>query len=129
MTTIHRIPHFTPEDLELPVTWRSMTEVHIPLGFALRKLGRQLFLQVGALTGGGLTLMFVMHLTFRPLMHALKPVVADANVRGDIYLALVVLILWGLSRLCFKSRLRRLQCLLHLVPALAVAATVVFAGG
>ena len=129
MTTQSRVPSFSREDLELPVTWRSLSEVHIPLSYAVRKMGVQLVVQLAAFMAGAFVLILVMEGTFRPAMHAMKPYLADVDLRMDIYVAMVVVGLWLFSRICFKKRLHRLQCLLHLIPATAMASTYVLSFG
>lgn len=103
MTTQSRVPSFSREDLELPVTWQSLNEVHIPLVFAVRKMGTQLLVQLGAFVTVTFVLILVMEMTFRPAMHAMKPYSVDPEFRMDIYVGMVIVVFWLISRICFKK--------------------------
>ena len=124
-----RIPSFTREDLDLPVTWRNLNEVHIPLPYAFEKAIRQVVRQLMVFVLGFIPVAFLLVATFRPFMHAIKPLIYDTAIRANLYIALVVVSLWLLSRLRYRTSLKRLQFLLHIVPVLSVNLLTTFSWG
>ena len=129
MTTQIRIPHFSREDLDLPVNWQTINEVHIPLSYACRKILGQVVRQFVVFIVAMIPLNIALLLTFRPFMHEIKPLVYNMEIRANIYIAVVVVLLWLLSRLCCRTSLKRLQFLLHIIPILSLNLLSVFAGG
>ena len=129
MITQSRIPSFSREDLDLPVTWQTLNEVHIPLSFAIEKMGRQIYRQMVVFILAIIPLFLIFTMTFRPFMHEIKPLIYDIEIRANIYVAVVVVSIWLLSRLRYRSSLKRLQFMLHIIPVLVVTLQAVFALG
>lgn len=129
MTALPDTHRFSSKDLELPVTWQTMNEVHIPLLFALRKLGKHVLIQVGVFIPAIFGFFVAIEVTFLPVMHALKPYEPAPDVRASIYIAGVVLVIWMLSRLGFKQRVHRMLFLMHLTLALLWSLETTFAFG
>ncbi len=124
-----RIPSFCREDLDQPVTWQALNEVHIPLPYALEKIVSQVVRQILVFALAFIPLNFILTMTFRPFMHSIKPLIYDTAIRSNIYIAVVVVSLWGLSRLRYRTSLKRLQFLLHIIPILLVTLQMTFSWG
>lgn len=129
MITQSRIPSFSREDLDLPVTWQTLNEVHIPLSFAFRKVLYEVGLQIVVFILATIPVALLSGMTFRPFMHAIKPWIDDVAIRSNIYIAVVVVSLWILSRLICRTSLKRLKFLLHLIPVLLMNLQMTFSYG
>ena len=106
-----------------------MNEIHIPLSYACDKIFSQVVRQILVFVLGIIPMSFAMMVTFRPFMHAIKPLIADTSIRSVIYIAVVVVLLWLLSRLRYRTSLKRLQFLLHIIPVLFLSLLTAFSGG
>ena len=124
-----RIPQFCREDLDLPVTWRTLNEVHIPLSYAYQKISSQVLRQILVFVLAFIPVSIFLAMTFRPFMHEIKPLIYDTAIRANIYVSLVVVSLWLLSRLRYRTSLKRLQLLLHIIPVLWITLQTTFAWG
>ena len=129
MITQSHIPSFCREDLNEPVTWQALNEIHIPLAYAYQKVLSQVLRQILVFVLGFIPVGFVLTMSFRPFMHEIKPLIYDTAIRANIYIAVVVVSLWLLSRLRYRSSLKRLQFLLHIIPVLWVSLPTVFSWG
>jgi len=129
MITQSRIPSFCREDLDEPVTWRTLNEVHIPLSFAYQKILSQAIRQILTFGLSFIPMGLFLAMTFRPFMHGIKPLIYNVEIRANIFVAVVVVSLWLLSRLRYRTSLKRLQFLLHVIPVLWVTLQTVFSWG
>ena len=120
---------FCREDLNQPVTWQAVNEVHIPLRFALEKICWQVFYQILVFAAALIPMNIILSMTFRPFMHTIKPFIYDTAVRANIYIAVVVVSLWLLSRIRYRTSLKRLLFLLHIMPITLVTLQMTFSWG
>lgn len=129
MMTETNIRPFCREDLNQPVTWQALNEVHIPLRYALEKVFSQVVRQILVFALAFIPFNFILAMTFRPFMHAIKPLIYDTAMRSNIYIAVVVVSLWSLSRFRYRASLKRLLFLLHIIPILLITLQMTFSWG
>lgn len=129
MITQSRIPSFCREDLNEPVSWQALNEIQIPLAYAFQKALSQVLRQILVFFLAFIPMRVLLTISFRPFMHDIKPLIDDTAIRANIYVAVVVVSLWLLSRLRYRASLKRLQFLLHIIPVLWISLQVVFSWG
>ena len=129
MITESRTPPFCREDLNQPVTWQTLNAVSIPLSYALENVLSQVVRQIVVFALAVIPMSFILAMTFRPFMHAIKPLIYDTAIRSNIYIAVVVVSLWLLSRMRYRTSLKRLQFLLHIIPVSLITLQMTFSGG